>query len=552
MQGKSKILGVFLVLLSAFMLSACGGGSTGSTWFNLPSIPLRIQPDGTAKVFGFSIPNQILPPATIQQLQGANVQELQVRVGYNGIHVYNNGVDLPYIKWDESSVDALGNVLKSLPPEMGVPGDMIAGYLPMLRQYGMGVTLDMPVAEGQTAVDIPRWSGETTVTEEAGGESSLPALSLGGIAFDDSGNASLAGVALPGVALPPNVMGILKSLGAENLQVQTQPNGLNLSLNGQPLPSIAYDSSSLAQVMNVAGAFLGEEATSGMLGDIVPQLQGADLNLDLSFTGQPSGEFVLPDLDVVVGEDGSVTALGFPLGAGMLPADLLGQLESANIQNLNVDLSTSQIKLGVNGEALPVINLGANTLDTFVNDMAEPLLGMSPDALSGNLGLVKSLMADKPLKVNLTLPGGQPSSGEIDTTLQAPEMGDFAPPTIHVNATYAGGKLADLNGITAEQLGDLASSIPELPANIQTMLQSVGANQVEIKNGANKLSIMFNGDEFISLDYDAPTLKRLLDLAGPFLGPDSPLSDPALSTIINDQILPLAPGSDIDITLNLQ
>ena len=67
MQGKSKILGVFLVLLSAFLLSACGGGNTGSTWFNLPSIPLRIQPDGTAKVFGFSLgPNPIVPPATLQ------------------------------------------------------------------------------------------------------------------------------------------------------------------------------------------------------------------------------------------------------------------------------------------------------------------------------------------------------------------------------------------------------------------------------------------------------------------------------------------------------
>ena len=553
MQGKSKILGVFLVLLSAFLLSACGGGNTGSTWFNLPSIPLRIQPDGTAKVFGFSLgPNPIVPAATLQQLQAANVQELQVRIGYNGIHVYDNGAELPYIKWDESSVNALGDVLKKLPPEMGVPGDMIAGYLPMLRQYGLGVTLDVPVTAGEAKVDVPRWTGETTVTEEAAGESSLPALSLGGIAFDDSGNASLSGVSLPGVTLPPNVMSILKSLGAENLQVKTQPNGLDLNLNGQQLPSIAYDSSSLDQAMKVAGAFLGDSPTTAMLDDIVPQLQGADLNVDVSFNGEPSGEFVLPDLDVTVGDDGSLTALGFPLGAGLLPADVLSQLEAANIQNLNVDLSTSQIKLGVNGGALPVINLGENTLDTFVNQMAEPLLGMSPDALSGNLGLVKSLMADKPLKLNLTLPGGQPSTGEIDTTLQPATVGDFAPPTIHLDATYADGKLADLSGISAEQLGDLASSLPELPANVQTMLQSIGAQQVEIKNGDNKLSILFNGDEFISLDYDEPTVKRLLDLAGPFLGADSPLNDPALSGIINEQILPLAPGSDIDITLNLQ
>lgn len=554
MQAKSKFLGVFLVLLSAFMLSACGGGSTGSTWFNLPSIPLRIQPDGTAKVFGFSLgPNPIVPPATLQQLQTANVQELQLRAGYNGIHVYNNGEELPYIKWDENSVNTLADVLRNLPPEMGIPGDMIAGYLPMLRQYGIGVTLDVPVAEGQTAVAIPRWSGETTVQEETAAESSLPPLSLGGIAFDESGSASLAGVALPGVTLPPNVMGILSSLNAESLQIQTQPNGIDLSLNGQQLPSIAYDSSSISQLMNVAKPLMGDSPMVSTLDNVVPQLQGANLDLNLSFTGEPAGEFVLPDLDVVVGEDGSVTAMGLPLGADLLPADLLQQLEAANVQNLNVDLSTERLMLAINGSALPVINLGENALDTFVNQMAEPLLGMSPDALSGNLGLVKSLIGGgDPLQLSLTLPGGEPVAGDIDPTMQAPELGEFAPPTIHAIATYESGQLAELNGIPAADLGPLADSIPELPANIQQMFQSMGAQQAQIKNETNKLSILINGGEFISLDYDQPKLARLLELAGPFLGPDSPLNDPNLSTIINEQILPLAPASDIDITLNLK
>ncbi len=91
MQGRQKFLQLFLVaLIVSLMLGGCGGGTTGATWFNLPSIPVRIQPDGTAKVFGIGL-GAILPPAMLQQLQGANVQKLEVRIGYNGVHAYANG-----------------------------------------------------------------------------------------------------------------------------------------------------------------------------------------------------------------------------------------------------------------------------------------------------------------------------------------------------------------------------------------------------------------------------------------------------------------------------
>ncbi len=97
MQANPKIVKILAVaLIASLVLGACGGGTTGSTWFNLPSIPVKIGVDGSARVFGFNI-GPILQPAILQQLQTANIQKLEIRLGYNGIHVYANGQDLPYI-----------------------------------------------------------------------------------------------------------------------------------------------------------------------------------------------------------------------------------------------------------------------------------------------------------------------------------------------------------------------------------------------------------------------------------------------------------------------
>ena len=53
MQARPKIVKILVVaLLVSLILAACGGGSTGKTWFNLPSAKVRIQPDGAMRVWG--------------------------------------------------------------------------------------------------------------------------------------------------------------------------------------------------------------------------------------------------------------------------------------------------------------------------------------------------------------------------------------------------------------------------------------------------------------------------------------------------------------------
>ena len=115
MQAKQGTLRtVVVVLIASLVLTACSGSNgQGSTWFNLPSIPVTLDAQGNASVLGFNLGYIGLQPSLIAQLQAANVQQLEVRIGHNGIFLYQNGQALPYIAWDDESVDTLLTVLRS-------------------------------------------------------------------------------------------------------------------------------------------------------------------------------------------------------------------------------------------------------------------------------------------------------------------------------------------------------------------------------------------------------------------------------------------------------
>ncbi|HRJ43452.1 MAG TPA: hypothetical protein PL105_16315, partial [Caldilineaceae bacterium] len=138
---------VVAVLIASLILSACSGGSgSGSTMFNLPSVPIAVDQNGNGKALGFSIGYLGLQPALIGQLQQANVQELEIRIGYHGIFPYANGEALPYIQWNDESVALLQKVLSNT-----AGAEQAATYLPWLRRIGVGVRIKLPLAAGATA-----------------------------------------------------------------------------------------------------------------------------------------------------------------------------------------------------------------------------------------------------------------------------------------------------------------------------------------------------------------------------------------------------------------
>lgn len=552
MQAKRKLLPILLALLiAALIVAACSGsGAAGQekTWFNLPAAPIDVNPDGTLSLYGIGLPvGAVMSPETVQSLQSAGVQQLQLRVGANGLFIYINGQALPYLAWNSESVANLNKVLQS--------AGMGALDLNQARQVGLGLNLKIPPAEGQPALNIPRWSGETVIPPAAPA-ADAKTLSFG-VSFNDQGQPSVLGLppdalaAMTGGALPTldaNTLALINALGWNTLSVKTTPGGITLVANGdQPLPYIAYDAESLQRAVQIASPLLQTSNPSlvTLLQQLSTMLPNQNLDLTIGFNGAEVAT-TLSDLPVGVGEDGTLTFSGMPIPGAALPAATLTQLADAGIKSVGVAAADDSILLAVNGQQMPKISFSPEGLNTVAN-LASSVAGVQPAMITNGL----QALANAGLSTSITLPGGEAAPAPTEPTFAAPDLGDVPAPTIKVAATVKDGQITSVGGLSAEQLAALGVTLPALPANVNDILKGLGAKQVELVTSPNKLSILLDGKDTINLEYDQAALQNAWNLAKPQLA-GSPLSDPALQSLIEEQFLPLLPGSNISVVITLE
>jgi hypothetical protein len=226
----------------------------------------------------------------------------------------------------------------------------------------------------------------------------------------------------------------------------------------------------------------------------------------------------------------------------------LQKLQAANVQNLNVDIGQEGVFLAANGQTLPTITWTPDSMATVANVIA-PALGIKADMINNGLAVMKEMGGS--IKATVALGAGGAVSGtvpaEINKTFTV--SATAGSPIIRLSGTVQQGVLQAVEGV-----GNLADSgLPpiNLPPNVIDILGKLGAKQVQIATDPGHLNILLDGKPTITLNYDQAALDEALTLAGPFLG-STPLKDPALQKFVKEQLLPQLPGSQVNVTLNLQ
>lgn len=322
-KPATKFVLLLVLLTMLVLLAGCaprpGAGETaaaanpGDVVIDLPSLALDVADDGSISMGGVSL-NELaaslgLPlelPITADQvamLKGLGIQHIQVANEPDGLALLINGQALPSLAW---SRDELTNIAQFAPQ---IPA--LAELLPVLTQLGIGVTLNLPVAEGTERAPLAISAEESAAAALAASQNSfvesvgeLPTISLP-VNYADDGTFTIAGMTgdawaritgqdfLGALTLTPENIDFMQTRGIETVSIKLDPNGLRLMLDEQPLPYVDLSGGKLASVIELAkstGALdipgLDAGTLDTILTNFLPMLTSANIDISLRFPAE--------------------------------------------------------------------------------------------------------------------------------------------------------------------------------------------------------------------------------------------------------------------------
>lgn len=314
-----------LLLVALAVLSGCaarqGGGEVvgqageGEIAVDLPAIVIDIDADGNPSVAGVPladlgvVPTDVvaqltLPPETIQQLQDANIQNLQVNNMTDGLQFYVNGQEIPSITWDKESLGALSTFATELGAAEGGEQMAVLGKLaPMLTNLGFAAVLKFHAVDG--AADAPIYAEGAAAQElQAAAEAyqsevGAPALINIPVTYTDSGDWTVSGIsaaeweALTGapftaLQMQEDIVPALKAAGVSEMSVSATEDGLALTINGTALPYLDWSGGKLASVVELALAAgmldspdMDSDALVSLLEQLLPVVTSSNIKFNV-------------------------------------------------------------------------------------------------------------------------------------------------------------------------------------------------------------------------------------------------------------------------------
>lgn len=319
-----------VLLISMLALAGCGGNDeepapeTAKKPFLLPRVTVNIAEDGSPKLFGIPVSKVAdvlgqdpaafsLPAETLQMLEGADIQSVELVIRGEGIVPFINGKALPYIELDQETRDNLGTLLT-----LAGVDDVTASRLQKLltndivSKLGIPLVVRFPVRAGATEAPLRDKDTLPLVnTEQERAAVTAPLLIAHvDVALDAAGVPTIAGYSLPeyqnafqvagipldlsSARLDPAVVASLAAADIQIVQAETEPEGLYLYLNGSTLPNVAWDQERIDNALALYSQLEPDSPYLPILRFLAPYIQPADMELALFLPTQAGGQQAAP------------------------------------------------------------------------------------------------------------------------------------------------------------------------------------------------------------------------------------------------------------------
>lgn len=329
-QGKANWLVIVLsVLLVVAVIGAVIGGvgllklpkqlAKPAAPSMLPRVVVTVDEQGVPSAFGVSLTDIgrlagmdlsgfRLPPETVQQLMAADIQHFEVVVVDHGLFFFVNAQPLPYLATDEETWKNLEQVMSMFQvPNQGLVQWVLDKIVP---RFGLQVAFKLPRQEGVAEIPLrdPNTLPEVSVDEVRAAVTERSLVAYVDVNIDADGVPSIAGVSLgqiqeglqkAGMALDlstarldPGLVAMLTAANVQHLQIETEPEGLYLYLNGMRLPRLSWDAERLANVVDLIKRLSPENPYLSLVDVVVPGIQPADVEMTVFLPKAPDAEEV--------------------------------------------------------------------------------------------------------------------------------------------------------------------------------------------------------------------------------------------------------------------
>jgi len=313
MVTSRRLLIILPLLLLALLVSACDSTPTDlsgeETEFvvSLPRVVVAIDDDGVPSVAGLSadtLKNLTfgavdlswlrMDPNLVNNLKAMGLQNMEVVYRDDGLYIFINGQQLPFISWDEESLDNTADLVTAVGGLDPSFAQALKTILPFAQRLGANLAVSFPAAAGAEVMPLRDLSQEIQSVSVPASDEVSPVQLRVEVGYDENGEPMVPGgpiLALLGIStdmlrLPPATVAGMTNSGIGELTISAQEDGIQLLVNGQPLPKLAWTEQGLDNIVQiVAQLYLGDQAggMTQLLTTLLPVLSQVDIELVLDF-----------------------------------------------------------------------------------------------------------------------------------------------------------------------------------------------------------------------------------------------------------------------------
>lgn len=310
------------LVLASMLLASCGPAimpsaapqtESGETFvIALPRIVLTFDEQGNPGVegvalediarslgFALDLSQYRIDPFYPAWMEAANVQHVELRQTGDGIALLVNGALMPSLSFQDGSLQRIADVAPLLGQSGPAIGQLVAKFAPLVQRLGLSIVLKFPMQDA--ASEIAYGPADIKLAQLQPASAAPSAVAKFEVRYDEQGVPSILGISArdlqalglnANLALASSVLAQLQANNVQHVQLSSRSNGMYMWVNGNPLPAIAWDNSTLQNALQVYEQMNPGVPTAylDLIRTFVPMLAQTDVSIMVHFPPQPGVE----------------------------------------------------------------------------------------------------------------------------------------------------------------------------------------------------------------------------------------------------------------------